>query len=74
MPVGQTVTGQERSVSGIAEIDGIWRWLSAERFEMSAAAFHDLFVIVKYGIAGAKLLYTMTSCSHLHGIVGISPE
>jgi hypothetical protein len=74
IPTEQTTTGQKRSVSGIAEIDGIWRRSPAERYEMSAAAFHYLLVIVKYGIAGGKLLFTMTSCSHLPGIVGISPE
>jgi hypothetical protein len=66
--------GQERSVSGVAEIDRIFRQLPAERHEMSAAAFHDLLVIMKCGIASGKLLFTMTSCSHLRGIVGISPE
>jgi hypothetical protein len=41
---------------------------------MSAAAFHDLLVILKYGIADGKLLFTMTFCSHLPRIAGISPE
>lgn len=41
---------------------------------MSAAAFHALLVILKYGIADGNLLFTMTSCSHLPGILGISPE
>jgi hypothetical protein len=73
-PSRSTTTGQKRAFNGVAEIDGILRQLPAERHEMSGAAFHDLLVILKYGIAGGKLLFTMTSCSHLPGIVGISPE
>jgi hypothetical protein len=69
-----TTAGHKRSVSGIAEIDRIFRQLPAERHEMSAAAFHDLLVILKHGIADGKLLFTMTSSSHLPGTVGISPE
>lgn len=72
---GQTSeNGQLRSVSGTAEIDGILHWLPTKRHEMSAASFRDLLVIVKYGIAGGMLLYTMISCSHLPGLVGISSE
>jgi hypothetical protein len=63
-----------RSVSGIPEIGGILHRLPSERYEMSPAAFRDVLVGVKYSIAGGKLLFTMTTCSHFHGIVGISPE
>ena len=39
---------------------------------MSAAAFRDLLITVKRTIADGKLLFTMTSCSHFPGIVGIN--
>ncbi len=52
----------------------MWQPLPAETVEMRPAAFHTLLVILKYGIADGKLLFAMTSCSHMPGIVGISPE
>ena len=70
----ESLIGQKRSVSGITEIDGMWHRLAVERYEMSPAAFRDLLVGVKYSIGGGKLFFTMTSCSPLTRIVGISPE
>jgi len=35
-----------------------------------SAAFRDLLIMVKRTRADGKLLFTMTSCSHVPGIVG----